>query len=426
MRRSRILFGCMLAAAILGGCSPDQPFFGPREVDVTTARRQVAPELVDVPALLAATARVEVKARTTGYLLERTFEDGTEVEQNRVLFVLQSDEYRAAAESARAKAEAAEAALAAHRESPGTTEPGERPETAGDAGAEGAERVPTPEETARITDLRAQLATAREGLVRAETNLAYTTLRAPIDGRIDSHPIDVGNLVEPGDLLATIVQTDPIFARFEVTPDQLLRIQEAQRREPVITAIVDAAGRVQPLFGRIDVIGTERKPSSGGIEVRAVIPNLSMELYAGQEVTARLLLDWYNAILVPPRAIAMHDGKPVVFVVDAKGRVERRPVTAGARYGNMQMVHDGLEEGESIVWGRINEAVDGRIVRPVDRSPEPGPVPSLPPYILPPPELFRPLGASAPSVPPPLKVQKAAEPTPPPQAPGEANPPANP
>lgn len=409
MLRSRILFGGMLAAFILGGCSPDQPLFGPREVDVTTAERRVTPELIDVPALLVATARVEVKARTTGYLLERTFEDGTEVEQNRVLFVLQSDEYRAAAESARAKVRAAEAALAAHPESRSATEPGEKPETADDAGGDGAEEVLTPEETARITDLRAQLATAREGLVRAETNLAYTTLRAPIDGRIDSHPIDVGNLVEPGDLLATIVQTDPIFARFEVTPDQLLRIQEAQRREPVITAIVDAAGRVQPLFGRIDVIGTERNPSSGGIEVRAVIPNLSMELYAGQEVTARLLLDWHDAILVPPRAIAMHDGKPVAFVVDAKGRVERRPVSAGARYGSMQMVHDGLRQGESIVWGRINEAVDGRIVRPVDRPLEPGPVPSLPPYVLPP-----------------LKLEQAAEPTPPPQAPGKANPPANP
>lgn len=384
MRRHETLFASLLAASILAGCSPDQPLFGPREVDITTTRRQIAPVLIDVPARLVATARVDVKARTTGYLLERTFEDGTEVEQNRVLFVLQSDEYRAAAEAARARVAAAEATLAAHPESSDANGSSEKPTAAEGGEASKAKTPADPVETARIADLRAELATARENLVRAEADLAYTTLRAPIDGRIDSHPIDVGNLVGPGDLLATIVQTDPIFARFEVSPDQLHRIQKAQRREPVITAILDSEGEMQPLFGRIDVIGTERKPHSGRIELRAVIPNLSMELYAGQEVTARLLLDWRDTILLPTRAIRRHDGETVVYVVDAQGRVARRPVSIGARYAGMQMVDEGLEEGESVVWGRVNEAVDGRLVTPVAKRPEPGPIPSLPPYVLPP------------------------------------------
>ncbi len=90
-----------LALATILGCDPGQPLFGPREVDVGVASRRVVPELIDVPARLDAPARVDVTARTQGYLLDRAFEDGTEVEQNRILFALQSDLYEAADEAAR-------------------------------------------------------------------------------------------------------------------------------------------------------------------------------------------------------------------------------------------------------------------------------------------------------------------------------------
>ena len=85
--------GALLLLSAPTACDPGQPWLGPRVVEVATVERRTVPELVEYPATLVAPARVDVVARTEGYLLERAFEDGTEVEQDRVLFGLQSDAY---------------------------------------------------------------------------------------------------------------------------------------------------------------------------------------------------------------------------------------------------------------------------------------------------------------------------------------------
>lgn len=359
MRRAA-LAAIALACALVPGCEGSQPWFGPRVVDVQRSERRTVPELVDVTGRLEPPARVEVRARTEGYLLERTFEDGTEVEQNRVLFELQPDAYRASVDEARAALARAEADLAR---------------------AESGEDGDGPTVAAR----RADVAAARARLDAAETELAYTTLRAPIGGRIDAHPVDVGNLVQPRELLATIVQLDPIHATFDVPVADLPRLREAHRDEPILTVLETTEGRIHERIGRVETFGGEIDEATDTVRLRAVVPNPRTDLLGGQPVTVRLLLAWHeDVVVVPERALHREGAGAFVWVVGPDDRIEKRPVEPGPRHADDRVVRAGLDEGERVVVGRSRAAVPGRLVRPAPTRLAPRPTPGLPPRLGPP------------------------------------------
>ncbi len=348
-----------LACALAPGCEGSQPWFGPRVVDVQPAERRTVPELVDVTGRLAPPARVEVRARTEGYLLERTFEDGSEVEQDRILFELQPDAYRASADAARAALARAEAdlALAESEVDDGSTVPARR----------------------------ADVAAARARLDAAEAELAYTTLRAPIGGRIDAHPVDVGNLVRPLDLLATIVQLDPIHATFDVPVADLPRLRAAHEDEPIVTVIETTDGRIHERIGRVETFAGEIDDETDTVRLRAVVPNPRTDLLGGQPVTVRLLLAWHEeAVVVPDRALHGRGADAFVWVVGPDDRIEKRSVELGPRHAGVRVVHSGLDEGERVVVGRSRAAVPGRLVRPEPTRLAPRPTPGLPPRLGPP------------------------------------------
>lgn len=359
----RVGIAAVVAVTLLG-CDSSQPLFGRRVVDVAPATRRTVPELIEAPAVLEAPARVDVTARTEGYLLERGFEDGTEIEQDRVLFVLQADAYEAAAREATANVARHEAALALLQNDPS-------PES--------------PQHGAAVAAARAALEQSRAKAERARIELSYTTLRAPIDGRIDSHPVDVGNLVRVGDRLATIVQLDPIYASFAVTPETLARIRDRALETPPLAQLETAAGRVHDRTGRIDVVGGEIDPDSGRIAMRAALPNPRVDLLAGEEATVRLLLGWYvDAVVVPEHAVHHVDGEAHVRIVTDDGLVEHREVTLGPAHAGDRVVTSGLEEGETVVVGRSRAAVSGRRVRTEPTTIPPRATPALAPDVRPP------------------------------------------
>lgn len=382
----RVGIAAVVAITLLG-CDSTQPFFGPRVVDVSPALRRTVPELIEAPAVLEATARVDVIARTEGYLLERGFEDGTEIEQDRVLFVLQADAYEAVAQEAAANVARDEAALE-------LLEAGTSPDT--------------PKDEAAVAAARAALAQSRAKAERAQIELSYTTLRAPIDGRIDAHPVDVGNLVRIGDRLATIVQLDPIYASFAVTPEVLTRIRDRARELPPTVQLETANGRVHDRIGRIDVWGGEIDPDTGLVAMRAALPNPRIDLLAGDEATVRLLLGWHmDAVVVPERAVHRVDGKAHVRIVTEGGLVEHREVTLGPAHAGDRVVASGVEEGEAVVVGRSRAAVAGRRVRTERATIPPRATPGLAPHVHPP----TPSAEPSPS-PGPQPTQRASPPTP--------------
>lgn len=373
MQSVQTLAPTVLLAVALLGCDASQPWFGPRQVDVAAATRRPVPELADYPARLEPPARVDVYARTEGYLLERTFEDGTEVEQDRVLFLLQADAYEAALEQATGALELAEAALA-------RADLAVRDSEVDADGAAGLARARA-ERDAAAARVRQRRAEAE----RAELDLAYTTLRAPIDGRIESHPVDVGNLVRVGDRLATIVQLDPIYASFDLDPAEAAALHNADRESPVVAMVVKAGGEIHDRVGRVVTIGGTIDPATGRVTVRALVPNPRTDLLAGQAVTVRLLLRWLpDAVVVPERAVHRDDGGRFVLLVGDDDRVERRTVRVGPSHGGERVIRGGIDEGDRVVVGRTRAAVPGRRVRAVPLEVAPRPTPALAPRVSPP------------------------------------------
>lgn len=375
-------------AMVLLGCDTSQPLFGPRVIDVEPAERRTIPEVIDFAATFEAPTRVEVRARTQGYLLERGFEDGTEVEQDQTLFVLQADEYEAAHRAALAVVDQREVEL---------------------AGAETA-RAANPEDPdfVRAVDLaRAALEESRARAAQAETELHYTTLRAPIEGRIDAHEADVGNLVARSDRLATIVQLDPIHIVGTIGASDAANVLAAQREGGLLVQALTPAGEMHERTGRIDVVGGEVDPDSGRVVVRGVLPNPRTDLLAGQTTIARLLLRWHvDAVVVPERAIDTNGDADFVAIVGEDDVVQRREVEIGPTYAGYRVVLAGLEGGERVVVGRRRVAVPGRRVRPEPTRLAPRPTPALAPRTAPPTPTPSPAPTLSPApVPTPLPAQ---------------------
>lgn len=268
--------------------------------------------------------------------------------------------------------------------------------------------APSATDTLRA-QVEAQQATLRadEAAVQAgEVTLGYSTLRAPLSGRIGAIAVRAGSLVQPnGAALATINQIDPIGVSFTVPEGQLgavLRsagIQPApprgderhrardngRGREPVGAASPSSptsppdgaelqvllpaergrAGKGQPggngagnsggasepdaLTGRLSFVDNAVDASTGTIRVKGSVPNPQQRLWPGQYVTVRLQLRTLSdAVVIPQAAVIQRGNERSVYVVGADGHAELRPVQARYPFGELLVV-EGVQPGEQVV-----------------------------------------------------------------------------
>lgn len=193
---------------------------------------------------------------------------------------------------------------------------------------------------------------ADEAQIRtAQINLDYCTIRSPIDGRAGNHLVDIGNIVAANTTpLLVIKRQDPIYAEFTIPEAQLPRVRKYIQAG---TLKVQASLPDDPehsRVGRFDFIDSGVQADTGTVQMRAVFDNADRFFWPGQFVNIRILLDSVkNAVLVPGEAVQIGGKSPFVFVVKADNTVELRPVRPGQRQGNMMVVSDGLQPGETVV-----------------------------------------------------------------------------
>lgn len=282
-----IAMACSGAAAFYG-CGGSAALPQPPRVDVTPAPSVTAPSRVDYAGITAASESVQVRARVTGYLLERLFRDGQDVAQNDLLFIIQSDQFEAAVQQATAVLARDEAELAhAHAQV-------ERYRPL--AAQQYISRENFAENLTRVRTLEASVAADRAALAETELELSYTQIRAPISGRIGRHLVDVGNLVGAGEatLLTTIVQLDPIYLYFSPTKADLPTLLEQHRSAPLsVRAILPGTGE-HPHIGRVDFINNQIDRNTATIKMRASLPNPDKALLPGQVAKVRLLREQFD------------------------------------------------------------------------------------------------------------------------------------
>lgn len=326
---------------------------------------------------------VSVRSRVGGYLETTHFKDGTLVAKGDLLFTIDQRPFQTALTQAKAQQEIAQNQIDY------TKAQFERAEK---LQAQGTMPVATLDDRRReYLSATAQAESAKAAVERAELDLDYTEIRAPIAGRIDRRLISAGNLVQVDQtILTTIVSLDPMDFYFDVDERQYLAYaRDARQRQ---TSLQEGAGglevtvflsdsNLEPVKGKLDFGENRIDNASGTMRLRAQIPNRDLLLQPG--LFGRVHVPGslpYKGVLIPDEAVGADQDRRIVYVVDKEGTVSAKPVRLGPRLYGYRVVRNGLTGDETIVINGLMRIRPGVKVVPeqVTLPPESATAASLP------------------------------------------------
>lgn len=352
VRKSLLPFVFALALPILpaGAQTPGTP----PAVTVTQPLRRSVTEWAEHTARLEASARVEVRPRITGQVEQRHFRDGQLVHAGDLLFTIDRRPFEIAVETARAEVARAQSRLDLAAQELERTLPLIRERVAPMAQLD-ARRAAQREATAALAAAQAQLH-------NAELELSWTEVRAPIAGRVSDRRVDPGNLVQQNaTLLTTIVALDPIYAVFDVSEADYLRlVRQSGAREaesPVLLRLVDETDWSRR--GQMDFLDSSLEVRSGTVRARAVLPNPSLFLTPGSFARLRLWTGEADTLLVPDAAVVSDQASRMVLTVAPDGTVVPKPVSLGPIVDGLRVVRSGLAPNDQVVIDGLHRARPG-------------------------------------------------------------------
>ncbi len=310
--------------------------------------------------------RVDVRARVSGTLLKRPFEEGGTVEAGAVLFEIDPAEFQASLASAKAKLAGVEASLVEAENNFARYEELLKRETASVAQFDTAK--------AKAEQAKADVAGAKADVERAELDLSYATIHSPIAGKSGLASVDVGNIIGPDSgVLVTVLDLDPLDVLFPISEREYLDYMQAVadgKVEKFTPYIRLANDKIYKEPGKVDLIDNKVDPATGTINVRLKFPNPERILLPGQYVNVILTSDKpEKRIVIPQVAIQENQAGPFVLIVDGDGRVKSRPVRTGQRVNDGIVILDGLEEGETLIVEGIQKVRPGAEVNAVPKKP---------------------------------------------------------
>jgi multidrug efflux system membrane fusion protein len=204
----------------------------------------------------------------------------------------------------------------------------------------------------KVDQLKASVAADEAAIDTAQTQLDYTTITAPNDGRIGVRLVDPGNIVHANDpgALATLVLTRPSAVLFTLPARSLDDVRAALARGPVQVTAFDQDNRRALATGTLLLIDNTIDQTTATIRLKAMFPNADEVLWPGEFVNARILLETRpGVVVVPSAAIQRGPDGLFVWVVTANNLAEPRPIETGPANGNLTIVTSGLSGGERIV-----------------------------------------------------------------------------
>ena len=309
---------------------------------------------------------VDLRARVEGFLEQINFMEGDNVPSGKLLYVIEQAPYLAKVAVDKAQAAQAEAEL---------TRANQHLKRLRSVLSASIPATDLDDAVAAQLRAEAQIAIAKANLNRSRLDLGYTTIKAPIDGRIGRTAYTRGNLVGPTSKpLARIVQMDPIRVVYSISDKNLAAIQmalndavEGQQSLALVPRLRLANGTILDTEGRIDFVDNEVDPATGTIAIRAEFDNPKKLLIPGQYVTVQVTLTHPKLRpTVPQAAVLVNQQGQYVLVVDSENVANVRQITIGKAVGAMWAVESGLAEGEQVIVEGIQKVKPGE---PVQISP---------------------------------------------------------
>jgi multidrug efflux system membrane fusion protein len=338
----------LLLLLVAAGCSRSNVQAAPAMpaplVTVVKATAQDVPKYLDEIGRNAAFESVNVTPQVGGRIVERHFQDGENLKQGQLLFVIDPRPYKAQLDSAQASLAQAKAALDLAKIQ------FTRDEEVIRERAISKQDYDTKKNTVDVD--QAQVEAAQAALETAKLNFEYCYIHSPINGRAGARLVDVGNVVQPNATsLLSIQRLDPIYANFTVTESDLPEVQRQMSRGMLKASVrlpsdVESAAKA----GRVEFLDNSVQNGSGTVNLRATISNSDHHFWPGQFVNVRLVLQTDKAaVLIPSQAAQISQKGPFVYVVKSDDTADLRPVKLGQRQGDDVVVTEGVNANERVV-----------------------------------------------------------------------------
>jgi len=326
-----ILF-VVLVLTVRGIVTRQKPPTPPPPRPVTTARvtTKDVPLYLDEIGSTAAYETVQIQAQVSGQIIAREFKDGVDVKKGDLLFRIDPRPYEAALASAQADLALNQANLKRQQEL----------------------RAKNVTASQEFDTAQANASRSAAAVAAAQVNLDHCYIKSPIDGRAGLRNVDVGNVVGPGGNtpLLTIMGMDPIYTDFTIAEPDLPLVRR-YLNNPNLKVLTDAEDdNIDPRSGSLYYIDNAVQPGAGTVRLRAVTPNPDRALWPSQFVHVRLILDTIkNAKLVPSSAVQIGQNGPYIFVVKDDSTIDLRQVKPGQRQGDLTVIMEGVNPGETVV-----------------------------------------------------------------------------
>jgi membrane fusion protein (multidrug efflux system) len=370
LRPRRSLPFVLIAAAALSACSgePDQSQTQRPggTVGYIVAQTSTVPVGVTLSGRTVAFETSEVRPQVTGVIRKRLFTEGSYVKAGQPLFEIDPSLYRAAVNQAEANLASARATAEA------ATVKADRYRPLADMEAIARQDYTDALSEARVA--KAAIAQNAATLDTARINLRFTSVPAPISGRIGRSLATVGALASAtqADPLAVIQRMDPIFVDMQQSATELTALRRRLAEGGVMpgsTAVrlqLDG-GTTYPITGTVQFSEVTVDQTTGTVTLRARFPNPNGVLLPGMFVTA--MFDQAsdpNAFLVPQNAVQRDfDGTAFLMLVSADGKAVRRKVTSERTYGTNAVVTSGLKRGDKVIVQGLNGLRQGTPIKAV-------------------------------------------------------------
>ncbi len=341
----------------------------PAMVSVITVAAEPVSNISELPGRIEAVRTAEVRARVGGIVQKRLFTEGGEVRAGQPLYQIDAAPFQAAANNAEAVLARAEANLSL------ATTKVSRYKGLVETNAISKQEYDDLVNAQKLAT--ADVAAARAALDAAKLNLAYSTITAPISGRIGRTLITEGALVTANDTnaLAVIHQLDPIYVTLTQSSVELARLREimsqsGQHGVKAKLTLVTEDGRSYPHPGQLLFSEAMVDPQSSSVVLRAQFPNPQRTLLPGMYVRVRLEQGVRaGTITVPQQAVMRTVDGSVVMTVDGAGKVVPQPVKTDGAYGQKWIVSSGLKEGDTVIVEGLQKAKPGATVKPMPWQP---------------------------------------------------------
>jgi multidrug efflux system membrane fusion protein len=297
---------------------------------------------------------VTVRAQIDGKLMSVNFKEGQDVDQDFVLADIDATIYQAQYDQAVAKKAMDEAQLANARL--------DLDRYARLMQTNSATRQQHDTQRALVAQLEAQVQADQGAIDNAKAILSYTKIIAPLAGRTGIRLVDAGNIVHAADTtgIVVITQVRPIAVIFTLPQQQLAKVNKAFVQGPLSVQALGDDNRTVVDRGTLTVIDNQVDQTTGTVKLKAEFPNANLQLWPGQFVNVKLLVDTLlQVIMVPSAAVQRGPNGTFVYIANDDNTVTVHPVTVAQQDDTQAVIAAGIEEGDRAVTTGFAQLTDG-------------------------------------------------------------------